>query len=576
MSVQGIGVSQGIIVGRVFLLEREGLNTVRRDIPADKVNSEVLRFQHAIQKTKNQLKKFRDKIKSELGDSHATLFDSHALILDDPMFLDPTIQMIKNEKINPEHAVHIVFLDYIEKLEKFDDPYLKARIADFRDVGRRLLLNLAGIEKNPLAKLEEKVIVVSFDLSPSETAAMDKTKVIGFVTESGSRTSHTAIMAKALEIPAVVGAQGITKTVRNGDVIILDGTHGTVIINPDRETLKEYLAAQKKSTVTDKELDNLRKLSAQTTDGIQIQLAANIELPDEVEHVKQYGGKGVGLFRTEFLYLYNTTLPSEEFSFKSYKQVVKSFAPEPVTIRTLDIGGDKFVSQLNLPSELNPFLGLRAIRLCLQRPELFKTQLRAILRASIFGNVKLMYPMISGLDELRQANAILEETKAELRQQGIPFKEDIPVGIMIEIPSAAIISDVLAKEVDFFSIGTNDLIQYTLAVDRGNENVAYLYEPLHPSILRLLKLIIESAHRGGARVSLCGEMAGDPDFTPILLGLGIDELSMAPPAIRGVKMKIRSISMADAHQLSNEIMELNSTDEIRQHLNQFHSKNIRK
>lgn len=571
MNIDGIGVSQGIAFGKTFVLEREGISNVKHTIPADKVEAEISRLEDAINKSRHQLKKFQQKIQNELGDSHAAIFDSHVLVLDDPMLIEPAKKMIRDDKVNPEFAIAEIFTAYLEKLEKFDDPYLKARMADFRDVGRRIQMNLAGVEKHPLANLPDKVIVVAYDLSPSETASMDKEKVMGFVTEAGSRSSHTAIMAKALEIPAVVGAPGVTKAIKTGDTIIIDGTRGTVIINPNEETLKEYQVQRKKQILSLHEIEKSRKLPSETLDGIRIRLAANIELPNEIEHVKLHGARGIGLFRTEFLYLHREELPTEEDSFKVYRHVVKTMSPDSVTIRTLDIGGDKFISQLNLPREINPFLGCRAIRLCLQRRDLFKTQLRAILRASVYGTVKLMYPMISGIQELREANQILEETKAELKKEGIEYREDIPVGIMIEIPSAAVTSDILARETDFFSIGTNDLIQYTMAVDRGNEQVAYLYDPLHPAVLRLLKQVIDSAHQYGIGVSMCGEMAGDPAFTPILLGLGLDEFSMAPADIHGVKNVVRSIRMEEARKLTQEILELSSSDEIKEYLGKLKS-----
>ena len=566
MQIQAIGVSQGIVVGKVFLLEREGYVIDRREITADKVDSEIARLMSAIQKTSQQIKRYTQKVANELGQTQGAIFEGHALILEDPMLIDPAVNKIKKDHVNAEHAIAEIFSKYLGKLEKFDDPYLKARMADFRDVGKRIQMNLAGVEKHPLTHLEEKVIVVSYDLSPSDTATMDRQKVIGFVTEVGSRISHTAIMAKALEIPAVVGATGITNVLKAGDTIILDGTHGTVLVNPDRGTLKEYQAAQRRFTVAGLELEKTRNLPAETLDGIRVKLSANIELEEEIEHVKNHGAKGIGLFRTEFMYLHREGLPTEEDLFKTYRHMVKSFSPETVTIRTLDIGGDKFASHLNLPSEMNPFLGCRAIRLCLQRPDLFKPQLRAILRASIYGNVKLMFPMVSTVNELRQVKEVLNEVKHKLKKEGIEFKDNLPVGIMIEIPSAAIGADILAKESDFFSIGTNDLIQYTMAVDRGNEHVAYLYDPLHPPVLRLIKFVIESAHREGIPVSMCGEMAGDPAVTSVLLGMGLDEFSMAPSAISQIKNHIRNTKMDDARKIAQDVMELSTADEIREYL----------
>jgi phosphoenolpyruvate-protein phosphotransferase (PTS system enzyme I) len=566
MSIQGVGVSPGIIVGKAFVVDSEGLVLVRREIPPELLEQEVARLIAAVRKTKAQLKRFQRKVKSELGSSHAAIFESHALLLDDPMLIDAAIQTIRKNRLDAEHAVSQVLQDYFKKMEKFNDDYFRARTADFKDVVRRIQMNLAGVERHPLTHLEEKVIVVAYDLSPSDTASMDKGKVIGFVTEVGSRTSHTAIMAKAFEIPAIVAATGITRSVKPGDTLIIDGIHGTVIINPDKSTIKEYLAAQQKMAKADQELAKLRNLPAETQDGVSMRLSANIELPDEVEHVKNHGARGIGLYRTEFIYLNRSDIPTEDELFKAYKTVVKNIAPEPVVIRTLDIGGDKIVLHLNIIQEINPFLGNRAIRFCLRYPDIFRTQLRAILRASAYGNVKIMYPMISGIKELREANAILESVKEELTKQGIEFKKDIPVGAMIEIPSAAMTADILARESDFFSIGTNDLIQYTLAIDRVNEQVANLYEPLHPAVLRLIRNTVESAHKEKIPVSMCGEMAGDPMLTPILLGMGLDELSMSSATIPEIKKIIRSLKMDYAKKLAAGLFELTIPDDIREYL----------
>ena len=566
MSIQGMGVSPGIVVGKAYVVDSEGFVLIRREITSEQVEHEIERLTAAIRKTKAQLKRVQRRVKRELSPTHAAIFESHALLLDDPMLVDTAMKLIRKEKMDAEHAVSEVLQKFVEKLEKFNDPYLRARTADFKDVVRRIQMNLVGVEKHPLANLEEKVIVVAYDLAPSDTASMDKKNVIGFVTEVGSRTSHTAIMAKAFEIPAVVAAAGITKEVKTGDTLIIDGIHGTVIPNPDRSTLKEYQVAQRKIFVEEQELAKLRDLPAETLDGVRVKLSANIELPDEVEHVKSHGARGIGLFRTEFHYLNTEEPPTEEELFKAYKTVVKNVAPEHVVIRTLDIGGDKLVMHMNIAHEMNPFLGCRAIRFCLQHKEIFRTQLRAILRASVHGNIRIMYPMISGIKELQEANAFLENVKQELIKEGVEIKEDIPVGAMIEIPSAAMTADILAREVDFFSIGTNDLIQYTLAVDRVNEHVAKLYDPLHPAVLRLIRNVVESAHKAGIWVSMCGEMAGDPFLLPILLGMELDELSMAPSIVPEIKKIIRSVKMEQAKKIVQGLFELNTADDIREYL----------
>ena len=422
--------------------------------------------------------------------------------------------------------------------------------------------NLIGAKEDVLTNLRERVVVVAYDLSPSDTATMHKRNVTAFATDIGGRTSHTAIMAKSLEIPAVVGIEVLTKRVETGDEIIIDGTHGIVVLNPSSKTLKKYETDKERFAVINKHLQEMKDLSCVTIDGKAIELAANIEVPEDVPSVIAHGASGIGLYRTEFFYMNRKDVPTEEEQFKAYSAVAKRIKPNSVIIRTLDIGGDKFLSQLEVPQQMNPFLGWRAIRFCLARPDIFKAQLRAILRASVHGRIKLMYPMISGVEELKQANLILEEVKKDLKKESLPFDENIEVGAMIEVPSAAITSDILAKEVDFFSIGTNDLIQYSLAVDRVNEKIAYLYEPAHPAVLRLIKMVIENAHNAGIWVGMCGEMAGDISMTLVLLGLGLDEFSASPIAIPELKKIIRAVTLRQAKEIAQESMLLSTGKDV--------------
>ncbi|MCM8801355.1 MAG: phosphoenolpyruvate--protein phosphotransferase, partial [Candidatus Omnitrophica bacterium] len=456
-----------------------------------------------------------------------------------------------------------VLKKYIEVFSKIEDEYLRERIADINDVGKRVLRNLMGGEKKTLSELKERVIVVAHDLSPSDTASMHKQSVCGFVTDIGGKTSHTAIMAKALEIPAVVGVEEATLRIRTGDKLIIDGAKGLVIVNPDEEVLKQYQKLERELKGIAKRFLGVKDLPAQTLDGRLVEINANIELPQEIETAKLlYGAHGIGLYRTEFFYMNRKDLPSLEEHYEAYKYVASQMKPYPVIIRTLDLGGDKFLSQFEIPKEMQPFLGCRAIRFCLAQPKIFKVQLKAILRASVHGNLKLMYPMISGIEELKQANNILKECMRELKEEGVSFNENIEVGAMIEVPSAAMTADILAKEVDFFSIGTNDLIQYSLAVDRANEKVAYLYEPAHPAVLRMIRSITEAAHNAGIWVGMCGEMAGEPSFVLLLLGLGLDELSMPPAIIPEVKYIIRSVTLKQAQEIASFALGLSTAKEI--------------
>lgn len=569
----GIGVSAGIAIGEVFLLHSDQVIVPQRQLTADQeIESEIARFKSAVAKTKEQLLNLKEKVSNELGPTEAEIFETHLLALEDPVLIEETIERIKQDRVNAEYAFSQVLEREIAAFSRIGDLFLKERAMDFRDVGRRIIANLLGEGTqlaDVLSTLPKESIIIAHDLTPSDTASLQKDRIIGFATDIGSHTSHTAIMARALEIPAVVGLHSITAEVKLGDLVILDGTNGIVIVNPEPATLEHYKELQRKYIYFTKELEeNLRNLPAETTDGYRILLAANIELPEEVDHVKKHGANGIGLYRTEFLYMNRSDLPSEDEQFEVYKYVAESVAPDPVIIRTLDIGGDKFASSLKIPEEMQPFLGCRAIRFCLERPDIFSAQLRAILRASAYGNVKIMYPMISGVKELRIANNALLQAKQELRQAGKSFNENIEVGVMIELPSAAMVADLLAKEANFFSIGTNDLIQYTLAISRRDERVAYLYDPLHPAVIRFIQRTVEAAHNANIPVGLCGEMAAEPIFTILLVGLELDELSMGPVAIPQIKKIIRSISFKEAKELANTIIGLTTSDEIRGYLKQ--------
>ncbi len=560
--LKGISASPGVMVGKVFFLDKEEFEIKRRRIRKDMVSKNISRFQEALAKTEEEIKEIRAQVAKRLGEEEAYIFDAHLLILKDPYLIKKVTQRVKKELVNVEYILSQVLETFRETFSSMEDSYLKGRAVDIKDVERRILRNLLGKERETLATLQEEVIVVAHDLSPSDTASMHKEKVIGFATDMGTKTSHTAIMARALEIPAVVGLKDITQEAQAFDTLIVDGSHGSVIINPDRETLTKYRKDRESFEVFEHELVKLRNLPAQTLDGHRIILAANIEVPDEIKYVKEHGGEGIGLYRTEFLHLGRDDLPSVDEQFKAYREVAQELSPHPVIIRTLDLGGDKFLSYLNLAPEMNPFLGLRAIRLCLADIPLFKDQLQAILKASPYGDLKIMYPMISGVEEVKKANQILNEVKEELKKKGIPFNKNLEVGAMIEIPSAALTCESIAKEVDFFSIGTNDLIQYALAIDRVNENIAYLYQPLHPAVLHLLKRIIDGAHKAGIWVGMCGEMAGEPLFTPLLLGLGLDELSMSPIVIPEVKEVVRSLTLKEAKELSRKALNLSTAQEI--------------
>ncbi|MBU1853219.1 MAG: phosphoenolpyruvate--protein phosphotransferase [Candidatus Omnitrophica bacterium] len=566
--LKGIPASHGIVIGRAFLFDTRRFIVSPRKIREDAIPKEIARFEEALIKTRAEILQIQKKITKEMGTYHAEIFNAHLLVLEDRMLIEEVIDRLKKERNCVEYVFARVLDKYINVFSKMDDEYLKERISDIDDVGKRIIKNLLGAKEKSLSELKQKVIVVAYDISPSDTATMHKKNVMGFVTDIGGRTSHTAIMAKSLEIPAVVGLEKATAKIKAGDMLIVDGKEGNVIVNPDTKTLKKYQARHLHFVEFEKTLVKFKNEPAETLDGHRIEISANIELPQEMDSVISHGAEGIGLYRTEYFYMNRQGLPEEKEQFEAYKNVVTKLSGNPVIVRTLDLGGDKFLSQLDVPHEMNPFLGWRAIRFCLAKPEIFKVQLRAILRASAFGNIKIMFPMISGVEELRQAKGVLDEAKEELRTRHVKFNEDIEVGAMIEIPSAALTCDLLAKEVDFFSIGTNDLIQYSLAIDRVNEKIAYLYKPTHPAVLRLIKNIIDAGHKEKIWVGMCGEMAGEPAFVLILLGLGLDEFSMSPAGVPEMKYVIRNVKFKDAKDVAHMALSLPTGEEVEEFANQ--------
>ena len=562
IKLTGIGASRGIAIGKIYLLDRSRICILKYGIQKDEIDGEIKRFKDAVAKSTKQLNEIKEKAKKNLDSKYLFIIDSHMMILQDDLLRNETTDRIKNERVNAEWAFQESMKQLINIFLKIDDEYLRDRERDIDHVGNLILRNLVGHDQENIADLNEKAIIVSHDLTPSDVVQMKKDKVLGFVTEAGGKTSHVSIMAASFEIPAVVGLKNIIEKANLGDPIIIDGGEGIVIINPTKEEFKDYLKKHQTFKYHEKELLKIKDLKAETTDGFSIKLMANIETNLEIPLAKKQGAEGVGLFRTEYLFLNREDLPSEEEHFQLYKETVESFAPHPVIIRTLDAGGDKTNPNLNR-IEANPALGLRAIRYSLSHPGIFKDQLRAILRAGHFGNIKIMYPLISGLEEIQKANEILEEVKKDLTKEGIPFKKNVEIGIMIETPSAAVIADMLADAVDFFSIGTNDLIQYVLAVDRTNDMVAPLYQPLHPSVLRLIELVLKSAEKAGIEVSICGSMGGNPLSALILLGMGkIDSLSMYAHSLPKIKKMIRNISLKDAKDISSHALSLSTFKEI--------------
>ena len=561
--LRGIPVSQGVSRSRVVVLDRTRIDPAKWGILESDPAGEEDRLQGSLVETRRQILAVQERLREALGAKEAQIFDAHLLVLEDPMLIEEATRLIREDLVTAEFAFHEASEKYAEALGKVDDSYLSERAADIRDVAQRVLADLMGQALcTGLADLTEPCVVVAHDLTPSDTAMMDPAMVLGFATEVGSRTSHTAILARSLRIPAVLGLGEAISELHTGESVLLDGFNGFVVIDPSEQTLFEYGQLVDRQTSIEESLEVIHDDAAETRDGHRIILSANIERAADVESVLQCGAIGVGLFRTEFLFINRSDLPGEEEQFAAYRQVTESLAPDPVIIRTLDLGGDKLLSHVNVAEEMNPFLGWRAIRLCLQEKDLFRTQLRAILRASVFGNLKIMYPMISGVEELEAANVLLDECREQLRDEGVAFAEDVEIGVMIETPSAAMIADSLARRVKFFSIGTNDLIQYALAVDRLNEKIAHLYEPTHPGILRLIKATVDAGQAHGIWTGICGEMAGDLAAVPLLLGLGVSELSVTPSMVPRVKMLIRSIEMSEARKLAAFALDSDSPKEI--------------
>ncbi len=560
--LRGVGVSPGVVCGLVYLISSEETTYAEKTLSEAEVPLEIRRFESAVIETRRQINAIQKNVQRAIGQYDANIFDVHKMVLDDGAFVEEAIRKIRADRCNAETVVRGVVARYAEALSIVEDDYLRERVADVKDVARRVLRNLSGEKTHVLDGLRDRSIVVSADLAPSETASLRKELVMGFATDLGSTTSHTAIMARALGIPAVVGLGNVTAQLQPGDTVLMDGTAGVLIVHPSEKSLRKYgkLAEVRQAIRTG--LNHLRDEPATTRDGHRVTLSANIELLDEIADVRRFGAEGIGLFRSEYLYIARNDLPTEDEQVVAYREAAQLLAPAAVIIRTVDLGGDKFASAVKMPQEINPFLGFRAIRFCLAQPDIFRTQLRAILRASAFGKIRVMYPMVSNVDEVIRANALLAECKEELTRNRVAFDEQLEVGVMIEIPSAALTSDVLARHVKFFSLGTNDLVQYTLAVDRINDRVAHLYEPAHPAVLKLIKTTIDNGHAAGIWVGICGQMGSDPLMTPLLLGLGLDEFSVVPSSVPVIKDMIRNVSRAEARELAERALAASTATEV--------------
>lgn len=558
--IKGIAASDGVAIAKAYLLVEPDLSFSNEK--TYQPEAEVQKFNEALNNSKIELTKIRNHADEQLGADKAAIFDAHLLVLDDPELIQPIEEKIKNESASAPQALTEVTQNFITIFESMDNEYMKERAADIRDVAKRVLAHILGVELPNPSIIDESVIIVAHDLTPSDTAQLNKQYVQGFVTNIGGRTSHSAIMSRSLEIPAVVGTKSISESVQQGDMVIVDGLTGDVIVNPSDDEIKAY-QHKRESFFADREaLKQLRDEPSKTLDGHEVELAANIGTPNDLEGVHNNGAEGIGLYRTEFLYMGRDNMPTEDEQFEAYKKVLESMEGKRVVVRTLDIGGDKELPYLNLPEEMNPFLGYRAIRLCLDQPEIFRPQLRALLRASAYGKLNIMFPMVATIQEFRDAKALLLEEKENLKQEGVEVSDDIELGIMVEIPATAALADVFAKEVDFFSIGTNDLIQYTMAADRMSERVSYLYQPYNPSILRLIKQVIDASHQEGKWTGMCGEMAGDEIAIPLLIGLGLDEFSMSATSILKARRQIKDLSRTEMVQLADRALNCATVDEV--------------
>lgn len=566
--IKGIAASDGVAIAKAYLLVEPDLTFDKNEKVTD-VEGEVAKFNSAIEASKVELTKIRNNAQVQLGADKAAIFDAHLLVLDDPELIQPIQDKIKNENANAATALTDVTTQFVTIFESMDNEYMKERAADIRDVSKRVLSHILGVELPNPSMIDESVVIVGNDLTPSDTAQLNKEFVQGFATNIGGRTSHSAIMSRSLEIPAIVGTKSITQEVKQGDMIIVDGLNGDVIVNPTEDELIAYQDKRERYFADKKELQKLRDADTVTVDGVHAELAANIGTPNDLPGVIENGAQGIGLYRTEFLYMGRDQMPTEEEQFEAYKEVLEAMDGKRVVVRTLDIGGDKELSYLNLPEEMNPFLGYRAIRLCLAQQDIFRPQLRALLRASVYGKLNIMFPMVATINEFREAKAILLEEKENLKNEGHDISDDIELGIMVEIPATAALADVFAKEVDFFSIGTNDLIQYTLAADRMSERVSYLYQPYNPSILRLVKQVIEASHKEGKWTGMCGEMAGDETAIPLLLGLGLDEFSMSATSILKARRQINGLSKNEMTELANRAVDCATQEEVIELVNNY-------
>ena len=563
--INGIAASDGVAIAKAYLLVEPDLSFTNEKVTD--TDAEIRKFRNALEASKIELTKIRNNAEKQLGPDKAAIFDAHLLVLDDPELIQPIEDKIANEKVSAPEALDEVTSQFITIFESMDNEYMRERAADIRDVSKRVLAHLLGVELPNPSMIDESVVIVGNDLTPSDTAQLNKEFVQGFVTNIGGRTSHSAIMSRSLEIAAVVGTKSITKEVKQGDMVIVDGITGDVIVDPTEDELIAYQNKRERFFEDKKELQKLRDAETVTIDGEHAELAANIGTPDDLYGVMENGAEGIGLYRTEFLYMGRDQMPTEDEQFEAYKKVLETMKDKRVVVRTLDIGGDKELPYLNLPKEMNPFLGYRAIRLCLDQQDIFRTQLRALLRASVYGKLNIMFPMVATINEFRDAKAILLEEKENLKNDGHDVSDDIELGIMVEIPPTAALADIFAKEVDFFSIGTNDLIQYTMAADRMSERVSYLYQPYNPAILRLVKQVIEASHKEGKWTGMCGEMAGDETAIPLLLGLGLDEFSMSATSILKARRQINGLSKNEMSELANRAINCATQEEVKDLVN---------